>query len=60
MQNVLEDAMPIIVNNYAKIFGVKVRMQGSMAYTNGSIITIPRLNLRNVRLCRIAYGKKNA
>lgn len=56
MQNVLEDAMPIIVNNYAKIFGVKVRMQGSMAYTNGSIITIPRLNLRNVRLCRIAYG----
>lgn len=48
--------MPIIVSNYAKLFGVKVRMLGSMAYTNGSIITIPRLDLNDNLSARIAYG----
>lgn len=54
--NDLISAMPIIVSNYAKLFGVKVRMLGSMAYTNGSIITIPRLDLNDNLSARIAYG----
>lgn len=54
--NDLLSAMPIIVSNYAKLFGVKVRMLGSMAYTNGSIITIPRLDLNDNLSARIAYG----
>lgn len=49
-------ALPIIVSNYARRFGVKVRMQGCTAYTNGKSITIPRLNLNDPRKARCAYG----
>ncbi len=49
-------AMPIIVSNYAKLFGIKVRMQGLDAYTNGEVINIPRLNLKDPLVARYAYG----
>lgn len=49
-------AMPIMVNNYSKLFGVKVRMQGTLAYTNGKVITIPRMDVTDPVKARIAYG----
>lgn len=45
-----------MVNNYAKLFGVSVRIQGSTAYTNGKVITIPRLDIKNPIKARLAYG----
>lgn len=48
--------MPIIVKNYARKFGVTVRMQGSLAYTNGKTITIPRLDITDPIKARLAYG----
>lgn len=56
MAKQLEGALPIIVTNYARAFGVKVRMQGCSAYTNGSTITIPRLDLSDPITSRMAYG----
>ncbi|MGN0909632.1 MAG: hypothetical protein ACI4NA_08415 [Succinivibrio sp.] len=56
MKQELEGALPIIVANYARAFGVKVRMQGASAYTNGSTITIPRLDLADPVTSRMAYG----
>ena len=53
---VVEGALPIIVTNYARAFGVKVRMQGCTAYTNGRTITIPRLDLSDPVISRMAYG----
>ncbi len=52
----LEGALPIIVTNYSRHFGVLVRMQGSCAYTNGHTITIPRLDLYDPIKSRLAYG----
>jgi len=52
----LEGALPIIVANYARAFGVRVRMQGISAYTNGNTITIPRLDLSDPITSRMAYG----
>lgn len=49
-------ALPIIVTNYAREFGVTVRMQGAEAYTNGNTITIPRLDLSDPVISRMAYG----
>lgn len=54
--NNLSHALPIMVNNYAKLFGVSVRIQGSTAYTNGRVITIPRLDIKNPIKARLAYG----
>ena len=54
--NNLSNALPIMVNNYAKLFGVSVRIQGSTAYTNGKVITIPRLDIKNPIKARLAYG----
>ncbi|WP_202108670.1 hypothetical protein [Succinivibrio dextrinosolvens] len=54
--NTLSHALPIMVNNYAKLFGVSVRIQGSTAYTNGRVITIPRLDIKNPIKARLAYG----
>ena len=48
--------MPIIVANYAKAFNINVRMQGNFAYTDGKEIVIPRLNLTDERVARLAYG----
>ena len=48
--------MPIIVANYAKVFNINVRMQGNFAYTDGKEIVIPRLNLTDERVARLAYG----
>ncbi len=55
-ESVVAGALPIIVTNYARAFGVKVRMQGCSAYTNGSTITIPRLDLSDPITSRMAYG----
>ena len=49
-------AMPIIIGNYARKFGVQVRMQGCSAYTNGHIITLPRLDMSDQVVARKAYG----
>lgn len=43
--NSLSNALPIMVSNYSKLFGVTVRIQGTSAYTNGQVITIPRLDM---------------
>lgn len=56
MNNHLTNALPIMVNNYSKMFGVSVRMQGTSAYTNGKTITIPRLDINNPAKARLAYG----
>ena len=49
-------SMPIMVKTYAKKFGVKIRIQGSVAYTNGTYITIPRLDVTDPIKARLAYG----
>ena len=49
-------ALPIMVNNYAKLFGVSVRIQGTVAYTNGKTITLPRLDIKDPIKARLAYG----
>lgn len=56
MQGTLAGALPIIVTNYAHSFGVRVRMQGIQAYTDGNVITIPRLDLKDPIKARLAYG----
>ena len=42
------------VHNYAKLWGVQVRVQGSLAFTDGSKITIPRFNTSDEHSCRLA------
>lgn len=42
--NALVQALPLLVSRYSKLFGTTVRMQGTSAYTNGAVITIPRLS----------------
>lgn len=42
------------VHNYAKLWGVLVRVQGSLAFTDGTKITIPRFNTSNEHSCRLA------
>ncbi len=54
--NNLVNALPIMVNNYSKLFGVSVRIQGTCAYTNGKVITIPRLDISDPTKARLAYG----
>ena len=49
-------SMPIMVKTYAKKFGVIIRIQGSTAYTNGKVITIPRLDVTDPIKARLAYG----
>ncbi|MBO6258357.1 MAG: VWA domain-containing protein [Succinivibrio sp.] len=56
MKNVQNSALPIIVKNYSRAFGIEVKMQGVNAYTNGKIITIPRLNLSDPVISRVAYA----
>ena len=54
--NDFSQALPIMVNNYSKLFGIIVKMQGSVAYTNGKEITIPRLDINDPVKSRLAYG----
>ena len=42
------------VHNYAKLWGVQVRVQGGLAYTDGTKITIPRFNTSDEHSCRLA------
>lgn len=42
------------VHNYAKLWGVVVRVQGSLAFTDGTKITIPRFNTSDEHSCRLA------
>ena len=42
------------VHNYAKLWGVQVRVQGSIAFTDGTKITIPRFNTSDEHSCRLA------
>lgn len=42
------------VHNYAKLWGVLVRVQGGIAYTDGTKITIPRFNTSDEHSCRLA------
>ena len=42
------------VHNYAKLWGVQVRVQGSVAYTDGTKITIPRFDTSDEHSCRLA------
>ena len=54
--NSLSNALPIMVSNYSKLFGITVRIQGTSAYTNGQVITIPRLDMSDPTKARLAYG----
>lgn len=42
------------VHNYAKLWGVVVRIQGGTACTNGTVITIPRFDISDEHSCRLA------
>ena len=42
------------VHNYAKLWGVQVRVQGGLAFTDGTKITIPRFNTSDEHSCRLA------
>lgn len=42
------------VHNYAKLWGVHVRVQGRIAFTDGTKITIPRFNTSDEHSCRLA------
>ena len=42
------------VHNYAKLWGVQVRVQGSLAFTDGTKITIPRFDTSDEHSCRLA------
>lgn len=42
------------VHNYAKLWGVQVRVQGGLAITDGTKITIPRFNTSDEHSCRLA------
>lgn len=42
------------VHNYAKLWGVRVKVQGTSAYTNGTDITIPMFNISDEHSCRLA------
>lgn len=42
------------VHNYAKLWGVVVKVQGSLAFTDGTKITIPRFNTSDEHSCRLA------
>lgn len=56
MLNLKNTPMPLIIKNYADAFGIKVRMQGTSAYTNGKTITIPRMDITDPLKGRLAYG----
>lgn len=53
---VSNDTLLLCARNYAKLFGVKLRIQGTVAYTNGKAVTIPRLDLNKPHMARIAFG----
>lgn len=42
------------VHNYAKLWGVQVRVQGGLAFTDGTKITIPRFDTSDEHSCRLA------
>lgn len=48
-----EQSIPLLCNYYSKLFGVTVRIQGNSAYTNGQVITIPRMNLQDQTVKRL-------
>lgn len=52
----VQQALPVVAASYARKFGVTVRMTGMKAFTNGSVITIPRLDLSDPHVVRVAYG----
>ena len=56
MLNLKNTPMPLLIKNYADAFGIKVRMQGASAYTNGKTITIPRMDITDPLKGRLAYG----
>lgn len=56
MLNLKNTPMPLLIKNYADAFGIKVRMQGTSAYTNGKTITIPRMDITDPLKGRLAYG----
>lgn len=53
---VSNDTLLLCARNYAKLFGVGLRIQGTLAYTNGKAVTIPRLDLNKPNMARIAFG----
>lgn len=51
-----EKSLPLICNNYSKIFNLKIKISGSLAYTDGSVIVIPRMDLNNEFNVRLIHG----
>ena len=54
--NTANNILPLMANAYSKKFGIEVKMQGSVAYTNGKSITIPRLDMSNRTVVRLGIG----
>ncbi len=48
--------LPLLIGSYARKFGVELLMYGHTAFTNGSQITIPRLDLSDPAGMNLAYG----
>lgn len=50
------DALPFMVRNYARQFGVTIEVKGAHAYSTHNSIVIPELDLRDPTLARLTYG----
>lgn len=49
-------AAELIAKNYSKNLGVAVRIQGTSAYTDGSQIVVPRVEIKNDEDARCLFG----
>ena len=50
------DALPFMVRNYARQFGVTIEVKGAHAYSTRHSIVIPELDLSDPTLARLTYG----
>ena len=50
------NALPFMVRNYARQFGVTIEVKGAHAYSTHNSIVIPELNLSDPTLARLTYG----
>ena len=47
--NTANNILPLMANAYSKKFGIEVKMQGSIAYTNGKSITVTYLEIKDMQ-----------
>lgn len=49
-------ALPLILGNYARKYGIRLFMDGDSAWTNGSVISIPRVNDDDPEAMTLSFG----